>query len=210
MSETGKSRSRRKSRKPVRDWRNEADWRDDERGRRTAVLDGRTVVANAHNGADPRKGGDPCFVAWAEAHGLAVWIDRKHGRIDRGSGWGNPFEIPRDGNRDEVCAQFADYLARRPELLARIPAELRGKGAGLLVLSRALPRRSLGGTCQPGAAAEASECRRMIADLNSLQSGIGHRPCVGQSPRALGENRRGLACLRSRPRCSCTAPARLG
>ena len=38
----------------------------------------------------------------------------------------DPFEIPRDGDRDEVCEKFERLLLERPDWLARIP-ELRGK-----------------------------------------------------------------------------------
>lgn len=46
--------------------------------------------------------------------------------IGRGSIWGNPFVIGKDGNRTEVIQKFEHYLLAKPELLARIP-ELRGK-----------------------------------------------------------------------------------
>ena len=49
--------------------------------------------------------------------------------IGRGSIWGNPYVIGRDGTRDEVIAQYREYLLSRPHLLARLP-ELKGKTLG--------------------------------------------------------------------------------
>ena len=31
-------------------------------------------------------------------------------RIDRGSKWGNPFHIGKDGNRDQVCDKYQQYF----------------------------------------------------------------------------------------------------
>lgn len=51
-------------------------------------------------------------------------------RIDRRSDWGNPFELPDDGDRDTVIDLFADhYLPFKPSLQGRLP-ELRGKALG--------------------------------------------------------------------------------
>jgi hypothetical protein len=47
----------------------------------------------------------------------------------RGSPWGNPFQIGRDGTRLEVIAKYREWLGRQPALLARLP-ELRGKVLG--------------------------------------------------------------------------------
>ncbi len=49
--------------------------------------------------------------------------------IGRGSKWGNPFVIGKDGNRDEVCKKYEQYLASRPDLIAALP-ELKGKVLG--------------------------------------------------------------------------------
>lgn len=46
--------------------------------------------------------------------------------IGRGSIWGNPFIIGRDGDRDEVIAKYEKHLLNSPHLIARLP-ELRGK-----------------------------------------------------------------------------------
>lgn len=44
----------------------------------------------------------------------------------RGSIWGNPFVIGKDGTRDEVIAKYREYILGRPELLAQLES-LRGK-----------------------------------------------------------------------------------
>lgn len=42
--------------------------------------------------------------------------------IGRGGRWGNPFEIGKDGTREEVCAKYLGYLLESPELLASLPS----------------------------------------------------------------------------------------
>ena len=49
--------------------------------------------------------------------------------IGRGSKWGNPFIIGRDGTREEVIAKYKDYILNSKELLKAIP-ELKGKVLG--------------------------------------------------------------------------------
>jgi hypothetical protein len=49
--------------------------------------------------------------------------------IGRPSKWGNPFEIGKDGNRDDVVRMYAEWIQTQPELLAAVP-ELRGKVLG--------------------------------------------------------------------------------
>jgi hypothetical protein len=49
--------------------------------------------------------------------------------IGRGSIWGNPFVIGKDGDRATVIAKYCDYLMHRPDLLARL-GELKGKVLG--------------------------------------------------------------------------------
>jgi hypothetical protein len=46
--------------------------------------------------------------------------------VARGSKWGNPFVIRRDGSRDEVIAKYRAWLLEQPALMAALP-ELRGK-----------------------------------------------------------------------------------
>lgn len=46
--------------------------------------------------------------------------------IGRPSKWGNPFQIGRDGSRDDVVDKYRAYILAKPELLGQLP-ELRGK-----------------------------------------------------------------------------------
>jgi hypothetical protein len=103
------------------------------------------VVASARQGSKKRKG-DECLVAWAEARGLAVWIDRIHsGKLGEG-GWGNPHKVADCVAADaaakhiEVCERYAADIAASPELQARIVAELAGK----VLLCWCYPRRCHG------------------------------------------------------------------
>ena len=47
--------------------------------------------------------------------------------IMRPSVFGNPFIIPKDGNRDEVCSKYEDYVNNNPELIKLIKQKLKGK-----------------------------------------------------------------------------------
>ena len=49
--------------------------------------------------------------------------------IGRPSEWGNPYEIGKDGTRDEVIAKYEEYIRNSPQLLNKI-ASLRGKVLG--------------------------------------------------------------------------------
>lgn len=44
----------------------------------------------------------------------------------RGSIWGNPYIIGKDGTRDEVIEKYRQYILGKPELLAQLES-LRGK-----------------------------------------------------------------------------------
>lgn len=46
--------------------------------------------------------------------------------IGRPSKWGNPFEIGRDGTREEVIDKYREWIATQPQLLAEL-LMLRGK-----------------------------------------------------------------------------------
>jgi hypothetical protein len=94
----------------------EAKWSDDEMKRRKIVEAGGTVVANMHSGKDEY------LLRWARS------TDR-FARIDRQSDWGNPFEIPGDGDRDAVCDSYEIFFPRKFSLHNRID-ELRGKVLG--------------------------------------------------------------------------------
>ena len=49
--------------------------------------------------------------------------------IGRGSKWGNPFKIGKDGNRQEVIDKYEEYIRNKPELLTDLQ-ELKGKTLG--------------------------------------------------------------------------------
>ena len=49
--------------------------------------------------------------------------------IGRPGKWGNPFEIGRDGTRDEVITKYRNWIQTQPHLLASLH-ELRGKTLG--------------------------------------------------------------------------------
>ena len=49
--------------------------------------------------------------------------------IGRGSIWGNPFVIGKDGDRDQVIEKYRRYLLGREDLIEKLP-ELRGKVLG--------------------------------------------------------------------------------
>jgi len=96
-----------------------AGWSRDELDALEDFQAGRSVVVNMQTGAAL----GPRLWAWAEANGHAV-------RIDRRTKWGNPFEIPDDGDRATVIANYvAHFLPNKPSLLAALP-ELRGKILG--------------------------------------------------------------------------------
>jgi len=62
--------------------------------------------------------------------------------IGRGSAYGNPFVIGKDGDRDSVCDKYEAMLLSNPVLLAQVKRELRGKD----VVCFCAPRRCHGDT----------------------------------------------------------------
>tara|TARA_R110000765_G_scaffold7963_7_gene26128 strand:+ start:3823 stop:4089 length:267 start_codon:yes stop_codon:yes gene_type:complete len=50
-------------------------------------------------------------------------------RISRPSKWGNPFEIGKDGTRDEVIIKYENWIVNQPELMESLH-ELEGKKLG--------------------------------------------------------------------------------
>jgi hypothetical protein len=94
-----------------------AEWTTDQRGRKRRAERGECVLANM------REGADEALIAWAKDNVLFV-------RIDRRTEWGNPFKMPDDGDRAEVCRKHAKfYFPNKPGLLART-RELQGKVLG--------------------------------------------------------------------------------
>ena len=50
--------------------------------------------------------------------------------IGRPGPFGNPFEIGKDGNREEVVEKYAEWVLTQPELLAIIKSQLKDKVLG--------------------------------------------------------------------------------
>ncbi len=96
-------------------------WTRSQLERKAAVRRGATVLANQTAGADGQPV-DGALIAWAQARGLFVLIDRR-------SRWANPYLLGGAGPHDQVCDRYAEYFASRPDLHARLP-ELRGKVLG--------------------------------------------------------------------------------
>lgn len=92
-------------------------WTPDERDLRKRLEAGETVVISM------RAEGHPNLRRWAEQNRLFE-------RIDRRTEWGNPFEMPADGDRLTVIANYDQYyMPHKPSLLSRL-GELRGKALG--------------------------------------------------------------------------------
>ncbi len=49
--------------------------------------------------------------------------------IGRPSEWGNPFEIGKDGTRQQVINKYREWIKTQPALMAKIPT-LKGKTLG--------------------------------------------------------------------------------
>ncbi len=92
----------------------EASWTEDELKRKQKVIDGETVVANIYK--------DIKLIDWAKEEGL-------YQRIDRATKWGNPFEIPDDGDREEVCVSYTIYYGLKKSLHSKVD-ELKGAVLG--------------------------------------------------------------------------------
>ena len=94
----------------------EVKWSKEELDRRRIVEAGGTVVANMHSGKDEY------LLRWARSTDRFV-------RIDRTSEWGNPYEMPADGDRETVCKSFEIYFSRKLSLHIKI-GSLAGKVLG--------------------------------------------------------------------------------
>ena len=70
------------------------------------------------------------FVEIKRTRVVHLGVDAYDVSIARPSKWGNPFKIGQDGTRDEVIDLYRQYLLGRPDLLAAIPTELKGKVLG--------------------------------------------------------------------------------
>ena len=104
--------------KQVKSWLAQG-WTTDQLERKARLEAGFAVVASQRASSDGRPM-DAALIAWADQQGLMVDIDRK-------TAWGNPFEMPGDGDRAAVCDKFARfYLPHKDSLIKRLPS-LKGK-----------------------------------------------------------------------------------
>lgn len=94
----------------------EYEWSQSELERKAIAEAGGTVVANMHQDSDR------ALLHWAKS-------TNRFTRIDRSSDWGNPFEMPADGDRDTVCDSYEIFFPRKFSLHNRLD-ELRGKVLG--------------------------------------------------------------------------------
>lgn len=89
-----------------------SDWTESEKQRKELVQEGESVLANQQL--------DKNLINWAEKNGIAI-------RIDRGSKYGNPFVLHKDGDRDDICDNYADYYLPHKPSIIESRDELRGK-----------------------------------------------------------------------------------
>lgn len=94
----------------------EYEWSKSELERKAIAEAGGTVVANMHQDSDR------ALLHWAKS-------TNRFTRIDRSSDWGNPFEMPADGDRDTVCDSYEIFFPRKFSLHSRLD-ELAGKVLG--------------------------------------------------------------------------------
>jgi ParB-like chromosome segregation protein Spo0J len=94
----------------------EVKWSEDEMRRRKIVEAGGVAIANMHSGKDEY------LLRWSRSSDRFI-------RIDRQSPFGNPYELPGDGDRDAVCDSFEIYFARKYSLHSQL-STLRGKVLG--------------------------------------------------------------------------------
>jgi Domain of unknown function (DUF4326) len=110
---TGKPRSVRELREAIKSYLDSQGWTDFERERRRWVEQlGYPTLANQTL--------DTHLLQWAKMNGRHVYIGR-------GSKWGNPFELGKDGPRHYVIESYCfHYLPRKQSLIDALP-ELEGK-----------------------------------------------------------------------------------
>ena len=90
-------------------------WGAEEAAMRDRLESGEIVIVSMR-----RDSGQENLIRWATENDLLVRIDRK-------TVWGNPFELPDDGDRETVIRSYQDhYLPYKPSLLSNLES-LRGK-----------------------------------------------------------------------------------
>ena len=87
------------------------EWTEEEKLLRDYLLIGNAVTVNQKTMKNLCK--------WAQENG-------KFERVDRFSDWGNPFELDKDGNRDEVCDAYEVYFDLKKSLHDKLD-KLKGK-----------------------------------------------------------------------------------
>lgn len=92
-----------------------SDWPVEQEEMRGMVESGQSVVINmnAHHH----------ILKWAQDNGL-------YQRVDRFTEWGNPFELGKDGNRDEVCDAYEHHYFPFKKSLHGFVGNLKGKVLG--------------------------------------------------------------------------------
>lgn len=121
LNKTGKLPTIKQTRekvKSVKAWLAQG-WTTSQLERKELVEQGIAVVASMR---DDGKGGemDAALIAWADQRDMKT-------RIDRNTDWGNPFEMDKDGSRDDVCDKFEQhYMPHKPSLIKRLP-KLKGR-----------------------------------------------------------------------------------
>jgi hypothetical protein len=94
-----------------------ATWTDEEQDLVKQLRVGETIIVSYRDDRHTN------LIEWATQAGLFE-------RVDRRSDWGNPFEMPEDGDRDTVISNYeTHYLPHKPSLLKRI-SDLQGKALG--------------------------------------------------------------------------------
>lgn len=87
------------------------EWTEEEKRLRDHLMIGNAVTVNQKTMKNLCK--------WAQENG-------KFERVDRFSDWGNPFELDKDGDRDEVCDAYEVYFDLKKSLHDRLD-NLKGK-----------------------------------------------------------------------------------
>jgi hypothetical protein len=101
-------------------------WTAAERELAIAVLAGETVVVNVRKSGPHKR-----LVPWLTAEGLLTYVGHSGPRHDwPGSPYANPFVGLRDSGRATMVEEYRVWLHGRPDLLARVPAELAGRALG--------------------------------------------------------------------------------
>lgn len=106
-------------RSAIDDFKKFDDWEKSELERKALVEEGVTVVANCKEKTDEH------LIQWAKDNKKYVFVGRSQYDI----GWGNPYELDKDGDRDTVCDSHEHYFERKYSLHEKVKT-LRGKVLG--------------------------------------------------------------------------------